>query len=606
MPDRYDYEDRERRQGRRDDEGFFNRVRDWFNGPEDEDYDYDESTHRARAMNRDNWQRGQNYDRSQQWRGSRPGSDYDRRPEYYQNRDRDAFGDPYGQNYGSEDYDWDYGYSRQYNRGEDFGRNYNRGNQDFNRGYNRDYGYDQERFNNRDTNQGRRSGQIYNRDWYDWDFDEDFNDENDNIRNSGYNRDSGYSRNSGYNRGGGYNRNFDYNRNRGSMRDSGPRERFNRGTDDYNQFRDYGRVSDLRSVRTYNRGSDYNRSRDYDRDRDYNRNRDYNRDRDYHLYGLDYGPDRDSERSREYNRGFNRGNLYGLQNIPSRVNYKYGGREDQDWSNRYRTAGMNSDYGQRSDYDNRAFYDENLDFYRGDIGYDNEGAFYQDLDEPINYEYWEFWEVPGPYSGVGPQNFQRSDKRIKEDVCERFTNHGRIDPSDIDIDVNDGEVTLRGTVPDRKMKRLAEDTAENIIGVKNIRNEIKVDKPEWSQRDYNRSSEREYDRYRSRAEMGMAGQTNAGSGLTTEGATSLSGMEAATGEDRKRSQLREGMEVISNTGQVIGRVKEIRASDFLVDREMARDLYVPFSAIKTVGAQVLLNVAHDQVDQQGWDKPGVL
>lgn len=590
MADRYDYEDREQRRGRRGDENFFDRVRDWFGGQEDEDYDNNE---RYYDRDRDNWQREQNYNRSRQWRGS----EYDRRPEYNQNRNRDTFGDPYGQNYGSdwdldqggEDYDWDYGYSRQYNRGEDFGRNYNRGynqggynqggyNRDFNRGYNR----------GQDINQGRRSGQIYNRDWNDWDFDE----END------FNRDSGY------------NRNFDYTRNRSGMRDYGARERFNRGSDDYDQFRDYGRVSDLRGARTYNQGSTYNRRRDYNRDQEYRMGRDYNRGRDYHLYGLDYGPDRDAERSRDYNRGYNRGNLYGLQHTPSHVNYRYGGREDQDWSNQYRTAGMNSDYGQPSDYENRAFYDENLDFYRGDVGYDEEGAFYQDLDEPINYEYWEFWEIPGPYSGVGPQNFQRSDKRIKEDVCERFTNHGRIDASDIDIDVNDGEVTLRGTVPDREMKRLAEDTAENITGVKDVHNEIKVNKRDWSQRGYNRSSQREYDRdygrYRGQAETGMAGQTNAGSGLTGEGATSLSGMEAATSEDQKRSQLREGMEVIGNTGQVIGRVKEIRTSDFLVDREMARDLYVPFSAIKSVGVQVLLNVAHDQVDQQGWDKPTVL
>ena len=80
----------------------------------------------------------------------------------------------------------------------------------------------------------------------------------------------------------------------------------------------------------------------------------------------------------------------------------------------------------------------------------------------------------GRYAGRGPRNYQRSDERIREEVCERLAHHPDIDATDIDIRVQSGEVTLQGHVTDRWAKRWAEDVAEGIFGVKEVHNQIRV------------------------------------------------------------------------------------------------------------------------------------
>jgi osmotically-inducible protein OsmY len=80
----------------------------------------------------------------------------------------------------------------------------------------------------------------------------------------------------------------------------------------------------------------------------------------------------------------------------------------------------------------------------------------------------------GQFSGRGPRNYKRSDDRIEEDVNERLTRHGNIDASEIEVTVQNGEVTLKGTVDTRQAKRLAEDIAENVSGVKEVNNQIKM------------------------------------------------------------------------------------------------------------------------------------
>jgi osmotically-inducible protein OsmY len=84
-------------------------------------------------------------------------------------------------------------------------------------------------------------------------------------------------------------------------------------------------------------------------------------------------------------------------------------------------------------------------------------------------------EEYGPYTGVGPKGYQRSDQRIYEDVCERLTQHGQVDARNIHVNVKDGEVTLDGTVRDRQTKRMAEDVADHISGVKDVHNQLRIE-----------------------------------------------------------------------------------------------------------------------------------
>jgi len=84
------------------------------------------------------------------------------------------------------------------------------------------------------------------------------------------------------------------------------------------------------------------------------------------------------------------------------------------------------------------------------------------------------YQERGRFSGRGPKGYQRSDDRIREDVCERLTRHPEIDASEIDVKVMNGEVTLTGTVDERLSKRMAEEVAENISGVKDVHNQMRV------------------------------------------------------------------------------------------------------------------------------------
>lgn len=81
----------------------------------------------------------------------------------------------------------------------------------------------------------------------------------------------------------------------------------------------------------------------------------------------------------------------------------------------------------------------------------------------------------GPHRGKGPKGYQRSDERIKEDISDRLTDEWNIDASDISVTVENGDVILSGFVKDRFQKRRAADVADDVSGVKNVENRIRVD-----------------------------------------------------------------------------------------------------------------------------------
>lgn len=85
--------------------------------------------------------------------------------------------------------------------------------------------------------------------------------------------------------------------------------------------------------------------------------------------------------------------------------------------------------------------------------------------------------VRGTFHGVGPRGYQRSDARIEDDLDERLTDDPHLDAGDVVARVEQGIVTLTGTVPHRLMKRRAEDDARAVRGVKDVSNELRVSPP---------------------------------------------------------------------------------------------------------------------------------
>lgn len=79
------------------------------------------------------------------------------------------------------------------------------------------------------------------------------------------------------------------------------------------------------------------------------------------------------------------------------------------------------------------------------------------------------------FRGRGPQGYVRPDERIRDDIVDRLTDDDHIDASQILLMIEDGVVTLTGNVPERGMKHRAEDIAAEASGVREVRNEIRVD-----------------------------------------------------------------------------------------------------------------------------------
>lgn len=250
------------------------------------------------------------------------------------------------------------------------------------------------------------------------------------------------------------------------------RRNFNRDyTNDFDRGY-YGQGNDQWSNTNRGYNTDYNRSfygRDYDYDMNYNRGY-YNRG----FYG----------RGNDYNRGYGNRGYYG-------GGYGYGGNYGQNQggyggNQGYYGAGNQGNYGyggyQGGYGGNQGYYGSNQGNFGRGFGnqYGNQDNFDQDYGWegdygiPYDYTYTEYWLIPGPETGNGPQGYQRGDNRIMEDVCDRLAQHGRIDAREINVDVKNGEVTLTGTVNNRNAKRMAEDVVESVMGVEDVHNNLKV------------------------------------------------------------------------------------------------------------------------------------
>ncbi|WP_242346588.1 BON domain-containing protein [Anaeromyxobacter terrae] len=76
-------------------------------------------------------------------------------------------------------------------------------------------------------------------------------------------------------------------------------------------------------------------------------------------------------------------------------------------------------------------------------------------------------------TGRGPKGYKRSDERIREDVSERIA-RSDLEASDVEVTVEHGEVTLSGFVESRWDKRMLEDIADDVFGVDEVHNHLRL------------------------------------------------------------------------------------------------------------------------------------
>ena len=125
------------------------------------------------------------------------------------------------------------------------------------------------------------------------------------------------------------------------------------------------------------------------------------------------------------------------------------------------------------------------------------------------------------HTGRGPKGWRRSDERIREEVNEALARHPDIDASDIEVRVENALVTLSGVVEDRREKRLAEDLAEDVFGVDDVDNDLKVRHGFLAALTGEKADEREIARSAEREATGATGARTTGTraGTRTTGAS---------------------------------------------------------------------------------------
>ncbi|HEX5014774.1 MAG TPA: BON domain-containing protein [Candidatus Limnocylindrales bacterium] len=130
----------------------------------------------------------------------------------------------------------------------------------------------------------------------------------------------------------------------------------------------------------------------------------------------------------------------------------------------------------------------------------------------------------GGFTGRGPKGYQRSDQRLEEEISDRLMADAWVDASEIEVRVKSGEVTLTGTVDDRDAKRRAEDIAEQVMGVRDVMNQIRVES------DGGRS--RESSATRGSGSSGSSRRSTRNGGRSTDDQTTASGAGASGSSSR--------------------------------------------------------------------------
>ena len=218
-------------------------------------------------------------------------------------------------------------------------------------------------------------------------------------------------------------------------------------------------------------------------------NNDYDRDRNYDDWDRNYNNrNKDNDRYSDY-RGYNNGNrnVYSSDRDRDYWNNQNEQRNDRSY-NRPDSSYMDKDYGQRNDWSGTRYgnnyYNErdrnegwrNNDRNEGrdwwDKTKDEVSSWFGDDDARRRRRIDEIRE--GRHKGKGPKNYTRSNERIKEDASDRLSDDSLVDASNIEIEVVGNELTLSGTVSSRYEKRRAEDLVENVSGVRNVQNNLRV------------------------------------------------------------------------------------------------------------------------------------
>ena len=229
-----------------------------------------------------------------------------------------------------------------------------------------------------------------------------------------------------------------------------------RGRDERDQGSRFGAEEEWRpwpsdsgyASRDSSAGRDYGSSRNYAAHRDFGSNRDYESGRDYAPY-RDYGSNRDEQQHRPQYGDYERS--YGWS-------HSQRGSEERD----YRSGAERGGQRYRADND-----------YSRDDEHESFGHQLREAGQKIARSVKRAFR--------GPKGYKRSDDRIREDVSDRLGEHPWLDCSEVEVTVSNGEVTLTGSVNSRQEKFLLEEIADDVSGVNEVHNQVRVKREQRQQ-----------------------------------------------------------------------------------------------------------------------------
>lgn len=195
-----------------------------------------------------------------------------------------------------------------------------------------------------------------------------------------------------------------------------------------------------------------------------------------------YGSNSSYQGNQNYNRNQDR-NL-GLGDT-SQGSANYGHRDNSGGSRYYGTGNLGGYYkGNDRNSQGKNAHNQNDDRDWWDRTSDEVASWFgdEDAERRRNRD-----KMEGPNKGKGPKGYVRSDEKIQDEVNDKLYHDSYVDASDIEVTVTDGEVTLTGTVNDKNTKRRAEDLAEDITGVHDVTNNLKVNRSTTTNLSINRA-----------------------------------------------------------------------------------------------------------------------
>ena len=154
----------------------------------------------------------------------------------------------------------------------------------------------------------------------------------------------------------------------------------------------------------------------------------------------------------------------------------HSGQHDSGWreSSRRQASSQVGQFSSGRSRDEQDRYRDQFPSRGGNWSGSGQGAWQGDCSQPMGGSANRQQSIEGPFTGRGPRGYHRSDERIREDVCDLLTQHGDIDASQMEVDVHNGVVTLRGMADSGRVRRLTEEVVEEISGVRDVRNDLRV------------------------------------------------------------------------------------------------------------------------------------